>query len=1091
MKLFAVFLLLASAAVSQSVPPVPDAAKKDVYAQEPYVVELQRTVYRFENDGTGRKETSARIRVQSESGVELLGQLVFGYNSANESMQIPYVRVLKSDGTVVTASASAVQDLTAPVAREAPVYTDYHQKHVTVPGLRPGEVLEYQVVTAITTALAPGEFWMEHHFFDAGIILDDQLEVNIPRDRAVKLKTLPGHEPTITEEGGRRIYRWVSSHKQREDDDTDKKKKRKAQPEPPDVQMTTFASWESLGRWYAGLERDRRQPSAAVRARAEELVKGHNTDMEKLQAIYDYVAKDFRYVSLSFGLGRYQPHSADEVLSNQYGDCKDKHTLLEGLLEAIGIHASSALMNSKRKIDPDLPSPSQFDHVISVVPIGKEMVWLDTTTEIAPFRLITYNLRKKKALVIPPTGAAQLVETPAEATVANVQVIETEGKVSDLGKLTAHVRLAFSGDSELPLRLGFRQVPNARWKDLAQVVAQLEGLRGDVSNLKADDPSDNRGPLHLEFDIAQSNFLDWSKRQSQLDLPLARLRLPDLSDADENSAEPIEIGAPGSITVRLKIELPSTFTARAPLPFQMKRDYAEYRAAYDLKGNTFTTERAMILRAREIPAARLRDYAAFRRAIVADEAQQLALDNTQQGSPKPPENVKAQELYEAGLSALQAQNYRGAADLLQRVVELEPRHKSAWNDLGNAYLAQRRTDEAIKAYNQQIEINPFDEFAFNNLGRAWWDKRDYAKAAESFQKQIDVYPLDKFAHRNLGAMYLEEHKNREALPELEKAASLNPQDAQAFVSLGQAQLELGDDAKALAAFDRAVKIAPAPGIWNNIAYQLSLRNTHLDLAQQYAESAVASTAAALRNLTADTMQLEQQALVIGLAAQWDTLGWVYFQRGNLDKAEQFIAAAWLLGQHGEVGDHLAQIFEKRGEKEKTIAMYAQALAAYKPLPETRQRLAALLAPSGDKQAGASSDDKTLDKPVAKPVAGKVAGKSAIQNPMIDGKIDALVEKARHELEALRTVGLGPLVKESAQADFYLIVGPGPKVEDARFISGSDKLKPFTDALRAAKVKFSFPDSTPTRLLRRGTLSCAPAADCKFVLLPADDLSGAQ
>jgi tetratricopeptide (TPR) repeat protein/transglutaminase-like putative cysteine protease len=1068
MKLLAVILLLASGAFSQQLPAAPSSAERPDYSQEAYVVESQRTVYRFENDGTGRKEVSARIRVQTEAGVETFGQLIFGYSSANESVEIPYVRVLKSGGVVVTAPASAIQDLNPPIAREAPVYTDYHQKHITVPGLRPGEVLEYQVVTTTNTPLAANEFWMEHRFSDTGIVLDDQLEVNIPRGREVKLKTRAGRDAQITDEGDRRIYRWFSSHKQRDEDDSARKKRRRAQPEQPDVQMTTFGSWEAVGRWYAGLERDRRAPSPEVRARAEELVKGRGSDMEKLQAIYDYVAKNFRYVSLSFGVGRYQPHSAAEVLANQYGDCKDKHTLLEGLLDSVGIHAWSALINSSRKIEPDLPSPSQFDHVISVVPIGKEMVWLDTTTEIAPFRLLTYSLRQKKALVIPPSGAAQLMETPANSPVPNTQVIETEGKVSDLGKLTAHVRLSFSGDSELPLRMGFRQVPNARWKDLATLVAQLEGLRGDVANLKVDDPADNRGPFHVEFDIAQPNFLDWSKRQSQLDLPLARLRLPDLSEADENSVEPIEIGAPTTITVRLKIELPATFSARAPLPFEMKRDYAEYRAAYSLQGATFTAERFVNLRTHEIPASRLRDYAAFRRAVVADEAQQLALDNTQQGTPKPPDNVKTEELYEAGLSALQSQNYRGAAELLKRVVELEPKHKSAWNDLGNAYLAQRRTGDAVAAFRKQIELNPFDEFAYNNLGRAWWEQRDYAQAAEAFHKQIEVNPLDKFAHRNLGILYLEQHKDREALPELEKATSISPQDAQAFISLGQAQLNLGDDAKALASFDRAVQIAPAPGAWNNIAYQLSLKKVHLDLAQQYAESAVASTAAALRNLTADSMQLEQQALVISLAAQWDTLGWVLFQRGNLDQAEQFIRAAWLLGQHGEVGDHLAQIYEKRGEKEKAIQTYAQALAAYKPPPETRPHLAALLAP--DKPAG---------------------DKAAAQSKSLDLKIDGLVDKGRRDLETLRTVSLGPLLPESAKADFYLVLGPGGKVEETRFISGSDKLKPFSDALRHAKVEFMFPDATPTRLLRRGTLSCALAGGCNLVLLPADDLSGAQ
>ena len=76
--------------------------------------------------------------------------------------------------------------------------------------------------------------------------------------------------------------------------------------------------------------------------------------------------------------------------------------------------------------------------------------------------------------------------------------------------------------------------------------------------------------------------------------------------------------------------------------------------------------------------------------------------------------------------------------------------------------------------------------------------------------------------------------------------------------------------------------------------------------------------------------------------------------------------------------------------------------------------------------------------------------------MLDLKIDGLVDKARRDLEALRTIGLGPLLQESAQADFYLVLGPGAKVEETRFISGSDKLKPFADALRGIKVQFHVP-----------------------------------
>jgi len=308
------------------------AANKD-YSDEGYVVEQLRNTYHFETDGTGKHELYAKIRVQSEAGVQQWGQVVVGYNSANEKIEIPYLRVLKKDGTTVTAPADAVQDLSTPIEREAPVYTDFRQKHITVPGLRPGDTLEYDMVTVISPALAPGQFWMEHDFDTRSIVLDEKLVVDVPQDRAVKLKTKPGNDAKISESGGRRIYTWTSSHLEREDDDKDKKdgKKKKRRDEDldaPAVQMSSFPSWEELGRWYSGLEKDRRQPTPEVKAKADELTKGLNTDLDKTQALYDFVAKNFRYVSLSLGLGRYQPHSAADVLHNQYGDCKDKHTLL-------------------------------------------------------------------------------------------------------------------------------------------------------------------------------------------------------------------------------------------------------------------------------------------------------------------------------------------------------------------------------------------------------------------------------------------------------------------------------------------------------------------------------------------------------------------------------------------------------------------------------------------------------------------------------------------------------------------------------------------------------------------------------------------
>src|ERR1700752_92720 len=97
---FLILFLSAFAAFAQMpapAPPVPPAASEAAadHSEESFVVEKLRTSYRFENDGTGRREVYAKIRVQSEAGVELWGQLVFGYSSANEHVEIPFVRVLK------------------------------------------------------------------------------------------------------------------------------------------------------------------------------------------------------------------------------------------------------------------------------------------------------------------------------------------------------------------------------------------------------------------------------------------------------------------------------------------------------------------------------------------------------------------------------------------------------------------------------------------------------------------------------------------------------------------------------------------------------------------------------------------------------------------------------------------------------------------------------------------------------------------------------------------------------------------------------------------------------------------------------------
>jgi Flp pilus assembly protein TadD/transglutaminase-like putative cysteine protease len=1020
------------------------------YSQEPFVIEQYYTTARFEDDGTSERTLAVRIRVQSDAGVQQLGELIFGYNSSNEVMDVRFVRVKKKDGSVVTASSDSVKDMTASVARDAPEYTDYKEKHVTVPSLHSGDSIEYEISTRTVTALAPGNFWFDYAFVKDAITLDERLDVNLPAGRVHNFVTAPGLQDASDITGDREIHHWRHANLTRPSASEQAKKKSQPAPEVrPDVQFTTFTTWAQVAAWYANLEKGRTDPTPEIRARTQELIQGRSTELDKIAALYDYVSKNIRYVSLSFGLGRYQPHSAADVFKNQYGDCKDKHTLLASMLQAANIPSDAVLIPFARKIDTNVPSPSQFDHLITAVPIGDELIWMDSTAEVAPFRLLSPPLRNKSALLVEPDGAGKIVQTPMDPPFLSTQHVEIDAQVNDLGKLTATLRYFLRGDNEFALRVAFRRTPETQWKELGQTIAALDGIKGEITNVKPSDPSDTEKPFELDLDFAQANYLDWSSKKSKVGVPLLAIGLP---DANEDSADPVHLGSPLDVTMDLKMTLPANFSARAPVAVSVERDYAEFKSTYHFENHVLTAQRTLNFKMRELPPARVSDYLAFSRAVESDETQLLVVENSTTGAPAIPSTVSADELLEAGIAALNAGNVREAIPLLQHAVEIDPKSKQGWNDLGLAYLRLGQFEEAADAFQKQISANPYDEHVYNYLGLTLQQQQKFPEAADAFRKQIAMNPLDPVAHAALGALFLEQHKYSEAVPELDKATVLAPENAELEVSLGQALLNTGEKAKALEAFDKGVEIAQTPAVWNNVAYALAEHNLELEKAAQYAESAISATAADLRNVELSRLTLDDLNQVASIGVYWDTLGWVNFRKGDLDQAERYIRAAWLLNQHGEVGDHLAQIYEKRGDKQRAARMYAEAIAAPHAVPETRARLIVLL--------------------------GGNAG------------IDELVSKSKPELTKIRVFPAGDLLKENARADFFVLLSPGaknPKIEAAKFVSGSQDLRPFTEKLRALDFGPMFPDASPAKIVRRGTLACnATSGTCNFTLtLPED------
>lgn len=611
---------------AQSKAPEKPALPSD-YSKEAYVVEHLATTIAVEDDGGDVREVAAEIKVLADAGVKELAVLSFIYTSANEVVDVDYVRVRKPDGIVVTTPDYNVQDVSAEVTRNTPMYSDVREKHVAVKGLGVGDVLEYRIRIRVLKPQIPGQFWYEHSFSKGQIIRDERVELSIPKGKHLTVKS-PDFKPEIEEDGARRIYTWKYSHVERSDNEETPTPQRTAP--PPSIQVSTFSSWQEVGRWYWGLQKNQVAVTPAIEAKAKELTKTLSTDDEKLRAIYRFVSVGIHYVGLDFGIGRFQPHAADDVLGNEYGDCKDKHTLLAALLKAAGYEAWPALIHSSRKLDAEVPSLAQFNHVITVVPRGDKLVWLDTTPEVAPYELLLPTLRDKQALVMPTGKDALLLTTPANPPFPQGQRFTVTAKLGADGVLKGHIEQNYRGDSEVVMRSVLRQTPQPNWKELIQRLSYSLGFGGEVSNVIASPVEDFAQPFEISYDYMRKDFANWKDRQ--ITAPLPPFGIESAVDNNEKPPkEPVFLGAPGEIIYQSQLELPNGDTLFLPKDLNLDVPFAEYHSVNVVEKGVFKTTRRLVLKKSEVPVNDWESYRKLAKSVSDDRINYLRVIGADDG----------------------------------------------------------------------------------------------------------------------------------------------------------------------------------------------------------------------------------------------------------------------------------------------------------------------------------------------------------------------------------------------------------------------------------------------------------------------------
>jgi hypothetical protein len=283
------------------------------------------------------------------------------------------------------------------------------------------------------------------------------------------------------------------------------------------VHVSTYKSWEEMGRWYWGLIRDQLVPDDEVRRRAEALTKGMKDDASKARAIYDYVVQKTRYVALEFGIHGYKPYRCAQIFSRGFGDCKDKATLLATMLGALGVKATPVVVRTANKgaIESSPASLAPFDHMIAYVPALD--LYLDGTAEYAGSRELPAMDRGAISLQV-NEGKAKLVTLPDPPASSSLSVHKLDATLGADGSALLEWRADVSGVDAAEWRIRFHADATRKQRVQQLLGALLPGA--DVSSVDGSDLENIEEPVMMRVRGKAPQFARLAG--DVLDVPLGR-----------------------------------------------------------------------------------------------------------------------------------------------------------------------------------------------------------------------------------------------------------------------------------------------------------------------------------------------------------------------------------------------------------------------------------------------------------------------------------------------------------------------------------------------------------------------------------------
>ncbi len=379
----------------------------------------------------------------------------------------------------------------------------------------------------------------------------------------------------------------------------------------------SFSSWPEVSKWLSELSDPQATPDTAMTAKAQALVAGAKTELERIQAVGRYV-QGVKYISIQTGLGRgggYRPHLASEVFAKSYGDCKDKANLMRAMLAAVGITAypMPIFSGDPTYVREEWPSPQQFNHCIIAIkvsdavdvptvvthpPVGRLLIF-DPTAEMTPLGDLPGHEQGSLALLVARENGA-LLRMPSTPPEANRLERTLEATLSATGELQATVRELSYGQAAVDERGAFQALSRPDYtKRIERWVA--EGATGaKVSQIE---PEDGMAGGKFALDVAFSATRYGQLMQGRLLVfkPAVVSRRSDLSLTSSQRKYPVVLDSQ-AYAETARIKLPPNFDVdELPDPVKLEAPFGSYSTGYEVKEGSLLFTRSLVTRSATVP----------------------------------------------------------------------------------------------------------------------------------------------------------------------------------------------------------------------------------------------------------------------------------------------------------------------------------------------------------------------------------------------------------------------------------------------------------------------------------------------------------